>query len=111
MQAGAAAERVDRVCAGVSLICAARASASGLCDLCGAATTVRVRSRDRRKNFFRSVHIESRPAYIFTEISVQTAAYGFPIAPASFRLKRNVRVFAFVRGYNAAQACGGARVR
>lgn len=54
------------------------------------------------KKFFRSVHIESRPAYIFTEISVQTAAYGFPIAPASFRLKRNVRVFAFVRGYNAA---------
>lgn len=64
------------------------------------------------KKFFRSVHIESRPAYIFTEISVQTAAYGFPIAPpASFRLKRNVRVFAFVRGYNAAQAGGGARVR
>lgn len=41
------------------------------------------------KKFFRSVHIESWPAYIYiyTETSVQTAAYGFPIAPRIVSLK------------------------
>lgn len=64
------------------------------------------------KKFFRSVHIESWPAYIYIlKPQCRRLHMDFPSPPASFRLKRNVRVFAFVRGYNAAQACGGARVR